>query len=91
MRELDLSSAANQLPITLSSGQRHRLGLAACFVRPRRLLILDEPEQRLDAKGRAWLASRLRAEKEAGVGILFASHDRELVDAAAVRTIEVAA
>ncbi|WP_345599967.1 ABC transporter ATP-binding protein [Thermocatellispora tengchongensis] len=90
LRELDLHAAANQLPITLSSGQRHRLGLASCLVRPRRLLLLDEPEQRLDAKGRAWLAERLQAEKAAGVAILFTSHDRELVGAAADRTIEVA-
>ncbi|MFC7382717.1 ABC transporter ATP-binding protein [Sphaerisporangium rhizosphaerae] len=91
LRELDLHAAANQLPVTLSSGQRHRLGLASCLVRPRRLLLLDEPEQRLDAKGRAWLADRLQAEKAAGVAILFTSHDRELVGAAADRTIEVVA
>ncbi|CNF13598.1 ABC transporter ATP-binding protein [Actinomadura geliboluensis] len=88
--ELNLSGAADQLPATLSSGQRHRLGLASCLVRPRRLLLLDEPEQRLDAKGRAWLASRLNSEKAAGVGILFSSHDRELIDATADWTIEVA-
>ncbi|MFG1688464.1 ATP-binding cassette domain-containing protein [Nonomuraea sp. NPDC049269] len=89
LADLDLARAADQLPVTLSSGQRHRLGLASCMVRPRRVLVLDEPEQRLDAQGRAWLADRLRAEKAAGVGILFASHDRELIDAVADRIIEV--
>lgn len=88
--ELDLSGAADRLPATLSSGQRHRLGLASCLVRPRRLLLLDEPEQRLDAGGRAWLASRLAEEKAAGVAILFSSHDRELIDATADRTVEIA-
>ncbi|MBG0812789.1 ABC transporter ATP-binding protein [Planomonospora sp. ID82291] len=91
MHELDLRTAADQLPITLSSGQRHRLGLASCLVRPRRVLLLDEPEQRLDAKGRAWLTSRFQAEKAAGVGILFSSHDPELIDATADRIIEVPA
>ncbi|WP_436496596.1 ABC transporter ATP-binding protein [Actinokineospora sp. HUAS TT18] len=34
--------AADQLPVTLSSGQRRRFMLASCFVRPRTLLVLDE-------------------------------------------------
>ena len=55
--------ARDQVPPTLSSGQRRRLALASCFVRPRRLLVLDEPEQRLDAAGREWLTERLRREK----------------------------
>ena len=87
--ELDLLPLADRLPLTLSSGQRHRFGLASCLVRPRRILLLDEPEQRLDAEGRAWLASRLAAELAAGVAVLFSSHDRELVDAVACRVIEV--
>jgi heme ABC exporter ATP-binding subunit CcmA len=87
--ELGLDGARDQLPATLSSGQRRRLALASCFVRPRRLLVLDEPEQRLDTRGRAWLIDRLVAEKAAGAAVLLASHDPELVDAVADRRIEV--
>ncbi|SMC58447.1 ABC transporter ATP-binding protein [Lentzea albidocapillata] len=85
--EVGLTAVADQLPPTLSSGQRHRLGLASCFVRPRSVLVLDEPEQRLDAAGRTWLRSRLLAEKAAGVAVVFASHDHELVEAVACRTV----
>ena len=53
---MQLVPQSGQLPGTLSSGQRRRLALATAFVRPRRLLILDEPEQRLDIEGVAWLA-----------------------------------
>ncbi len=81
--ELGLEGARDQLPITLSSGQRRRLALASCLVRPRRVLILDEPEQRLDVAGRAWLTDRLRREKAAGTAVLMASHDAELIDAVA--------
>jgi ABC-2 type transport system ATP-binding protein len=80
---LDLDSARDQLPATLSSGQRRRLALASCFVRPRRLLVLDEPEQRLDTAGRQWLAGQLTAEKAAGRAVLLASHDPQLVAAVA--------
>jgi ABC-type multidrug transport system ATPase subunit len=77
--ELGLADARDQLPATLSSGQRRRLALASCFVRPRRLLVLDEPEQRLDVDGREWLGHALLREKKAGVAVLLASHDPELV------------
>ena len=52
LEEVQLVPQSGQLPGTLSSGQRRRLALATAFVRPRKLLILDEPEQRLDTEGR---------------------------------------
>jgi ABC-2 type transport system ATP-binding protein len=90
LAEAGLAASADQLPVGLSSGQRRRLALATCFARPRILLLLDEPEQRLDRGGRRWLTARLLAEKQAGRGVLFASHDRGLVGAVADRVIELA-
>ena len=87
--ELGLQGARDQLPATLSSGQRRRLALASCFVRPRRVLVLDEPEQRLDVSGRAWLVEQLRREKNAGTAVLIASHDPALVDSVADTRIEL--
>jgi ABC-type multidrug transport system ATPase subunit len=81
VHDLGLEPVRDQLPPTLSSGQRRRLALASCFVRPRRLLVLDEPEQRLDLAGREWLADQLRAEKRAGTAVIMASHDPDLVAA----------
>lgn len=91
LTELRLDDARDQLPVTLSSGQRRRLALASCFVRPRRLLVLDEPEQRLDVGGRAWLAERLLREKAEGTAVLMASHDPDLVDRVADLRIEIGA
>jgi ABC-type multidrug transport system ATPase subunit len=91
LAELGLDRARDQLPATLSSGQRRRLALASCFVRPRRVLVLDEPEQRLDVRGRAWLADRLRREKAAGTAVLMASHDAELTEAVGDVRIEIGA
>jgi ABC-2 type transport system ATP-binding protein len=88
--EVGLLGAADQLPATLSSGQRQRLLLGSCFVRPREVLLLDEPEQRLDVPGRAWLARKLVAEKESGVGVLLSCHDPELADAVADWVLELA-
>lgn len=87
--ELGLDRVRDQLPATLSSGQRRRLALASCLVRPHRLLILDEPEQRLDADGRAWLADRLLRERAAGVAVLIASHHAELTERIADTIIDL--
>jgi ABC-2 type transport system ATP-binding protein len=89
LEELDLTDQSDQLPHSLSSGQRRRLGLATGLVRPKRLLVLDEPEARLDEEGRAWLTERLRREKTAGVAILVASHDSQLVQALADRVVRL--
>ncbi|HEY0474234.1 MAG TPA: ABC transporter ATP-binding protein [Kribbella sp.] len=85
--DVGLLTAADQLPGSLSSGQRRRLALATALVRPRKLLVLDEPEQRLDTAGVSWLSERLLEEKKAGTSILFASHDTALVDAVADETV----
>lgn len=89
LHEVQLVPQSGQLPGTLSSGQRRRLALATAFVRPRRLLVLDEPEQRLDVEGVAWLADRLVAERKRGLAIIMASHDPHLVTTVATRVIEV--
>ena len=70
-----LTERARALPSALSSGQRRRLALAGALVRPARLLVLDEPERRLDTAMRRTLADRLAALVAAGATVLFASHD----------------
>lgn len=89
LQSIGLTAQAGQLPGSLSSGQRRRLTLASAFVRPSRLMVLDEPEQRLDADAVIWLADRLKRDKAAGVGILMASHSPQLVDAVADRVVDI--
>jgi heme ABC exporter ATP-binding subunit CcmA len=86
---IGLVEQAGQLPGTLSSGQRRRLALATVFVRPRRLMVLDEPEQRLDTDGVAWLGDRLRADVDAGASLVFASHDPALVERVADTVLDL--
>ena len=87
LHEVQLVAQSGQLPGTLSSGQRRRLALATAFVRPRKLLVLDEPEQRLDVEGVRWLAERLVAERSDGLAVVFASHEPHLVDTVATRIV----
>lgn len=89
LEEFGLVDHATALPVSLSSGQRRRLLLAAGFARPRSLLVLDEPEQRLDRRMLSALTDRLVAEKAAGGSVLMASHDPELVRAVADRALHL--
>jgi ABC-2 type transport system ATP-binding protein len=83
LAECRLDAHEMALPGSLSSGQRQALQLAAILVRPRRLLILDEPEQRLDPAARRWLADLLAREKARGAAVLLATHHVELAEAVA--------
>jgi len=87
--EVGIAAQRDQLPATLSSGQRHRLGLASVLVRPASLVVLDEPEQRLDDPGRTWLAERLRGLADDGAAIVLASHDQRIVDDIADLVLEL--
>jgi len=89
LAEFGLDDHARSLPVALSSGQRRRLLLAAGFVRPRSLLVLDEPEQRLDRGMRDRLAARINAEKKSGGAVLVATHDPDLLRAVADRAVHV--
>ena len=70
-----LAGHTDAIPPSLSSGQKQRLTLALTLLRPSSLLILDEPEQRLDPEGRASVAALLRTYLNDGGTLLMASHD----------------
>lgn len=89
LEEVQLVPQAGQLPGTLSSGQRRRLALATAFVRPRKLLVLDEPEARLDVEGIEWLGRRLRSDLAEGLAIVMASHEPSLVEALGARAVRL--
>ncbi|MFE1783810.1 ABC transporter ATP-binding protein [Streptomyces sp. NPDC059506] len=78
LRDHRLADRADSLPSALSSGQLQAMLLASALLRPRDLLVLDEPEQRLDPRARGRLADVLRAESDNGTAVLFATHHREL-------------
>ena len=85
----DLTVKKQSFVETLSTGMRQRLCLAKTLLHDPKVLVLDEPEQRLDVEGVAWLAARLVAERERGLAIVMASHEPYLVQQVATRTVKL--
>ena len=66
---------------SLSKGMRQRLLIARCLLHRPRLLILDEPADGLDPRGRSDLRAILQRTRERGTTVLISSHIlRELDD-----------
>ncbi|MBO2989860.1 ABC transporter ATP-binding protein [Leucobacter tardus] len=89
--QFGLTAVTNRFPDELSSGQRQLVALAVTFARPARVVLLDEPEQRLDPSRRALLASALRDAGERGIAVVFASHDDAVIASVAQRSVWIEA
>lgn len=64
-----------RFPGELSGGQRQRVAVARALVTEPKLIILDEPVSALDSANRVQVMEILRGLREAGVGLVFISHD----------------
>jgi ABC-2 type transport system ATP-binding protein len=84
-----ISGVAQQFPTTLSSGQIRRVAFAAAAIRPWKLLLLDEPEQHLDADGRSRLVQFLQEQMAAGRGLVLATHDAGLAQLLSARVVSL--
>jgi ABC-2 type transport system ATP-binding protein len=64
----------------LSHGNQQRIQLATALVHDPELLVLDEPFSGLDPLGVATMTEVLRERAAAGVGVVFSSHQLDLVE-----------
>ena len=84
-----LGAMGERFPHELSSGQGQLFRLALTWFRPARLLILDEPEQRLDTDRRAVVGDLVRARCDTGTTVLMACHDPSLTASVADEVVDV--
>ncbi|WME23576.1 ABC transporter ATP-binding protein [Brachybacterium sp. GU-2] len=80
LEELRILPLADRFPHELSSGQSQLVSLALALARPSAVLVLDEPEQRLDPDRLDLVIDALRGRARAGTAIVLASHSPRLVD-----------
>lgn len=72
---LDLPREALRKPVrAFSKGMTQKLGLAACLLSGRDLLVLDEPTSGLDPKARSLLKAQLRHLRDGGTTLFLTSH-----------------
>ncbi len=86
---LEIGHLAERFPHELSSGQQQLFHLSMVFVRPASILILDEPEQRLDPDKRELLTRILLDRKADGTGLLIACHDPAMTEALADTVVDL--
>lgn len=91
LAELGIVELAARYPSELSSGQLQLFSLALTLSRPCRVLLLDEPEQRLDAHRRELVAAALRRRLKDGCAIAFATHSPALAEAVGAESLTVGA
>ncbi len=86
---LEIDHLSERFPHELSSGQQQLFHLAMVLFRPARVLLLDEPEQRLDTHKRGLLTRILVERKEAGTALVVACHDPDITEALADHVIDI--
>lgn len=74
LERVGLGAAADKRYRQYSLGMKQRLGLAAALLRPRDLLVLDEPTNGLDPQGTREVRHLVRDLAEAGTTVLVSSH-----------------
>ncbi|PKP69995.1 MAG: heme ABC exporter ATP-binding protein CcmA [Alphaproteobacteria bacterium HGW-Alphaproteobacteria-4] len=74
LAEMNLEALAQRAAMSLSAGQKRRLGLARLLVTGRPVWVLDEPTISLDAASVALFANALRAHLALGGAALIATH-----------------
>lgn len=81
LKNVGLDSENNKTIVTYSHGMKQRLGIARALINSPKLLILDEPTQGLDPRGRREIHNLLiNINKTKGIAIFFSTHLLDDVD-----------
>jgi ATP-binding cassette subfamily F protein 3 len=87
LHSLGFTDADMDLPVeVLSGGQKKLVGLARLLITQPDVLLLDEPDNHLDLRGKAFLERFIRAYKGS---VIIVSHDRYLLDMVVDEIVEL--
>jgi ABC-2 type transport system ATP-binding protein len=89
LEELRLNGLLHRFPHELSSGQQQLFALALVLARPFDVLVLDEPEQRLDDERVGVVGDVLARRRSGGAAIVVATHSSALTERLADRVLEL--
>jgi alpha-D-ribose 1-methylphosphonate 5-triphosphate synthase subunit PhnL len=74
-------------PATFSGGEQQRINIARSFIKPRPLLLLDEPTASLDPENTQTVIELITQARAQGVAIVGIFHDDHVAQAVASRTV----
>lgn len=77
--KVGLLGKEKKYPLTLSSGEQQRVGIARAVINKPRLILADEPTGNLDPELSAEVMKLFEQFQQVGVTVLIASHDVDLV------------
>lgn len=77
-------------PATFSGGEQQRVNIARNMIKPRPVLLLDEPTASLDAANTQTVIELIREAVARGAAVMGIFHDAEVGDAVATRRVNVA-
>lgn len=89
IEELGLTALRARFVHELSSGQTQLFGIALVLARPFDVLILDEPEQRLDPEHVESVIRVLQKRRDSGATLVIATHSVVLADSLADQTLRL--
>ena len=78
LASVGLSQRLDLFPDQLSGGEQQRVAIARAVVGSRRILLADEPTAALDERTGDSILELLRAQADAGIGVMLVTHDRAL-------------
>ena len=84
-----LTQFAEAFPLTLSGGEQQRVAIARAVIRKPDLLIADEPTGNLDPVTSAEIVDLLVRINGLGTTVVMATHDKEMVNRARRRVVEL--
>lgn len=88
LQRVRLSHRASHEPWAMSAGEYRRIALELAFALPTRVLVLDEPERRLDRPSVDWVLQSVRRQAADGVAVVLATYDDRL-DGLATQRLEL--
>lgn len=88
--QVGLLAKEKKMPLTLSSGEQQRVGIARAVVSKPVVLIADEPTGNLDPDLSAEIMNLFMRFNEVGVTVVVASHDLSLIATLGKRIIKLA-
>lgn len=77
-------------PATFSGGEQQRINIARSLIKPRPLLLLDEPTASLDQANTRTVIELIDEARSAGAALLGIFHDGQVAEAVATRSVAVA-